>query len=117
MSMNFPTGNIADEAYEMWRENWSPPQTPVTALPGFAIVEFSPVGNRGRIIRPNAISYNAMIVSDGNRQRANREGFLPVGTEIVFFGTGAWSFEIEGRTLHRVKRSEVEIYIPKENAA
>jgi len=117
MSMNFPQGTIADEAYETWRKRWTPPKTAVKALPGFAIVEFGPVGNRGRIIQPNAISYNAMMINDGNCQRASREGYLPVGTEIVFFGTGAGSFEIEGRILHRVKRSEVELYIPKEDAA
>lgn len=115
--MNFPQGAVADAEYEEWRRNWTPPQTAIKAMPGFAIVEFGPIGNRGRIIQPNAISYNAMMVNDGNCQRASREGYLPTGTEIVFFGNGAGHFEIEGRTLHRVKRSEVELYIPKEDAA
>lgn len=110
--MNFPQGNVADAAYEAWRTQWTPPQTSLQALPGWAIIEFGPVGNRGQIICPNAVSYNAMVVSDGNTLRAHREGFLPVGTEIIFLGQDAMGVEMEGRTLHRVKRSSIEIYIP-----
>lgn len=114
--MNWPKGKVADAEYEEWRANWTPPAQPISALPGFAIVEFGPIANRGPIICPNGVSYNAMIVSDGNTLRASREGFLPVGTEIVYLGDGAVPLEVLGRTLHRVPRRQIEIYIPKEEA-
>lgn len=115
--MNFPAGAVADAEYEQWRKNWTLPKTAIKALPGFAIVEFSPIGNRGTIICPNPISYNAMMVNDGNLQRASRRGYIPTGTEIMFFGSGLGSFEIEGRTFHRIERSKVELYVPKEEKA
>lgn len=113
--MNFPKGTSPDAEYEHWRETWSPPAKPVTALPGWAIVEFGPIANRGTIIHPTAVSYNAMVVSDGNQQRAHREGYLPTGTEIIFLGGDTSHFEVEGRNFHRVKRSKIEMYIPKED--
>jgi hypothetical protein len=115
--MTFPAGTQADGQYESWKANWQPPKQKPRALPGFVILEFSPFGTPGVIIRPEQASNNAFVVSDGYEGRHHREGFLTTGMEVAYTGTGGDNFTWEERTFCRVKKEDVELYFPKEQAA
>lgn len=110
----FTEAATPDCAYERFIAEWKPPQTPIIAMPNWAIIEFAPYGNRGRIFQPEDASNNAVVVSDGWVNRYHAEGFLPQGTEVVYTGTQGTAFEREGRHFMRVPRAEIEMYIPKE---
>jgi len=115
--LDYTLGTKPDGAYETWRDTWTPPLPRPVALPGKAIVEFSPFGTRGTLWTPERASNNAMVVSDGYEGRPSREGFLPCGTEICYTGTEGTFFTYEGRRLCAVPKAEVEMYFPKEDAA
>jgi hypothetical protein len=117
MAFKFSTEIAPDAEYEQWKANWQPPARPLKAIFGFAIVEFSPYGNRGAIFTPEEASNNAMVVSDGNEGQPTREGFLPQGTEVIYVGTAGSSFTLGDRTFMRVPRAEIEMYVPKEVVA
>lgn len=110
----FTEAATPDCAYERFIAEWQPPKVPLIALPGWAIIEFAPYGNRGAIFQPEDASNNAMVVSDGSVNRYIAEGFLPQGTEVIYVGTQGTAFEREGRQFMRVPRNEIEMYIPKE---
>lgn len=124
MSFHFTPQTKPDAEYEIWRATWKPPQTKLTALPGFAIIEFSPYGSRGAILTPEEASNNAMVVHDGYEPKAGRprfsnpdgSGHLPQGTEVIYVGTEGTAFQVESRTFMRVPRAEIEMYVPKEAA-
>lgn len=121
MSLTFTAAATPDTAYEAWRANWTPPEPRPMALPGWALIEFSPYGNRGAIFTPEEASNNAIIVSDGYEPRAGREaffdaeGWLECGTEVIYVGTAGTAIQYGGRTLMRVPRKEIEMYVPKED--
>lgn len=117
MSFQFTAAATPDAEYENWIANWKPPTPCPKALPGWAILEFSPYGSRGAIFTPEEASNNAMVVSDGNQIRPTREGFLPQGTEVVYVGTAGSSFLIGERVFMRVPRAEIEMYVPRKGAA
>lgn len=124
MSIQFTAEAPApDCAYEQFIANWQPPATPIHALPGWAIIEFAPFGNRGTIFQPEEASNNAMVVHDGYDPVAGRahfghcEGFLKAGTEVIYTGTQGTKIEWEGRKFMRVPKREIELYVPKKEAA
>ncbi len=115
--MTFPAGIVGDQEYTDWKANWQPPKVRPKALPGYVILEFSPFGTPGAIIRPEMASNNAFVVSDGWEGRFHREGFIHSGTEVAYTGTGGDNFTWEDRIFCRVKKDDVELYFPKEQAA
>lgn len=115
--MKFTAADKPDAEYEAWIAGWRPPEPRPRALPGWAILEFAPYGTRGRILTPEEASNNAMMVSDGYELRGHREGFVPCGTEVIYTGTEGNAFQLGGRTFMRVPKAEVEMYVPKKEAA
>lgn len=121
MGYKFSQLTKPDEEYENWRANWQPPKTKLLALPGSAIIEFSPYGTRGAVLTPEEASNNAMVVHDGYEPIQGRpmfpnpdgSGHLPQGTEVIYIGTAGTAILLEGRVFMRVPRAEIEMYVPK----
>ncbi len=115
--MDYSQGTRPDEAYEAWKANWKPPQVRPKALPGKVIVEFAPFGNRGDLWRPEQASNNAIVVCDGYEFQAHREGYLPMGTEIIYTGTDGVGFAYEDRTLFVLPKKDVEMMVENQRRA
>lgn len=105
-----------DAAYETWVKTWKPPPIRWQALPGWAIIEFSPFGNRGALFQPEEASNNAMVIADGNAH-GSREGYLLPGTEVIYTGLEGEKISYGSRVFQRVPRAKIEAMVPKEKAA
>ncbi len=109
MRTKFTTEETPNAPYLKWKKNWEPPLPRPVAPRGWVIVEFAPPSNTGSFFMPETESNNAMVVSDGYEGIPNRYGYLPAGTEICYMSVDGEQFEYKGRTLTRIKKSDIEM--------
>lgn len=100
MRTEFAAGPTPDAEYEAWRNNWTPPPTPIRVNRKKVLLEFGPHANRGTIFLPGSVGYNAKVIFDGT-------GELRCGAEVALEGAAAEQFEHDGRIVAIVDKRDI----------